>query len=65
MHGVTRPITLDVRLNKFLVDKELKFCRFGFSATGLLKRSQWGLGDVPLVGDDVKLELEIEFLKVV
>ena len=65
MHGVTRPIALDVRLNKFLVDKELKFCRFGFSATGLLKRSQWELGDVPLVGDDIRLELEIEFLKVV
>jgi len=65
MHGVTRTIALNVHLNKFLVDKELKFCRFGFSATGLLKRSQWGLGDVPLVGDDIRLELEIEFLKVV
>lgn len=63
MHGVTRRISLDVRLNKFLVDSELKFCRFGFSATGKLKRSQWGFGDVPLVGDEINLTLEIEFLK--
>ena len=64
MHGVTRRVVLDVRLNKFLVDPELKFCRFGFSAGGTLKRSQWGLGDIPLVGDDIRLDLEIEFLKV-
>ena len=65
LHGVTRAVTLDVRLNKFLVDSELKFCRFGFSASGVLKRSQWGLGDIPLVGDDIRLELEVEFVKVV
>lgn len=65
LHNVTHRVILNVRLNKFLVDKELKFCRFGFSANGILKRSQWGLGDIPLVGDIVDLELEIEFQKVV
>jgi polyisoprenoid-binding protein YceI len=65
MHGVKRPIELKVKLNKFLVGKELKFCRFGFTATGLLKRSDWGLGAVPLVGDDVTLDLNAEFTKTV
>ena len=63
MHGVTRPVTLGVTLNKFLVDDELKFCRFGFTVTGTLKRSQWGLGAVPLVGDDVVLDIDTEFVK--
>ena len=65
MHGITRRVALDVRLNKFLVDKELKFCRFGFSVKGTLQRSAWGLGDIPLVGDDISLDLEVEFLKAV
>jgi len=63
MHGMTRPVALKVKLNKFLVGKELKFCRFGFTATGVLKRSDWGLGAVPFVGDEVTLDLNVEFTK--
>ena len=65
MHGVTHPVTLAVRLNKFLVSATPKFTRFGFTATGTIKRSEWGLGNVPLVGDDVALEFDVEFTKVV
>jgi polyisoprenoid-binding protein YceI len=65
MHGVTHPVTLAVRLNKFLVAETPKFNRFGFTATATLSRSQWGLGNVPLVGDEVALEIDVEFTKVI
>ena len=65
MHGVTHPVTLAVRLNKFLVSATPKFTRFGFTATGTIKRSEWGLGNVPLVGDDVALDFDVEFTKAV
>jgi polyisoprenoid-binding protein YceI len=65
MRGLTRPVELKVRLNRFLVDDELKWTRFGFSASGTLKRSDWGMTAVPLVGDEVTLSIDVEFLKVV
>ena len=65
MHGVTHPVTLNVTLNKFLDDDELKFCRFGFTVTGTLERSQWGLGAVPLIPDEIKLDIDAEFVKAV
>lgn len=37
----------------------------GFSAKTQLKRSEWGLGyAVPMVGDDVEIVIEVEFIRV-
>jgi len=62
--GVTRPLTLDVTLigaGKRPMDGKLVL---GFSATGAFKRSDFGLQNLlPLVGDDVALEIEAEFDK--
>ena len=61
LRGVTRPVTLDVTLNKTgrhpFMDKYMA----GFSAAGVLRRSDFGMGHgVPFVGDEVKLILEVE-----
>jgi len=62
--GVTHPLTLDVTLigaGKRPMDGKLVL---GFSATGTFKRSDFGLSNLlPLVGDDVTLEIETEFDK--
>jgi polyisoprenoid-binding protein YceI len=66
LNGVTRPVTLDARFYGAgkapaqMGGKE----NVGFSATGTIKRSQFGLGlAVPMVGDDVKLEISAAFQK--
>jgi polyisoprenoid-binding protein YceI len=63
--GVTKPITLDVKLNGMLTKQPFsKLPTLGFSASGVVKRSDWGLDTyVPLIGDDVAIMLELEFAK--
>ncbi len=62
--GVTKPVTLDVTLNGAM--KEHPFVKkpaIGFSATGSIKRSEFGFDKyVPMIGDDVALLIEAEFL---
>jgi polyisoprenoid-binding protein YceI len=64
--GVTRPVTLDVtfygagKMPANMGGKE----NIGFRATGMIKRSDFGLGfGVPLVGDEVKLDIAAAFQK--
>ena len=60
--GMTKPVTLNVTLNKAGMHPMRKAPALGFSATGTLKRSEWGLGTfVPNVSDDVNLMIEAEF----
>jgi polyisoprenoid-binding protein YceI len=60
LHGVTKPIELKVRLNK-LGENMMKLKTAGFSATGTLKRSDFGITKyVPALGDEVLLDIESE-----
>lgn len=61
LHGVTRPVTLAVTLNA-LKRHPLTFKRTaGFSATGTLKRSDFGMDAwKSVVGDEVTLIIEVE-----
>jgi len=64
MKGITKPVTLDVVLNKVGQHFRSKKPIFGISATGNIKRSDWDLGlYTPHVGDDVDITIEIEFVK--
>ena len=64
MKGITKPLALDVTLNKVGENFRSKRPMFGVSATGKLKRSEWDLGyATPFVGDDVDLMIEVEFEK--
>jgi polyisoprenoid-binding protein YceI len=61
MLGITKPVVLDIVKNK--VDKNPMSNKpyAGFSATGALKRSDWGMSAyVPNVGDLATLRIELE-----
>jgi polyisoprenoid-binding protein YceI len=58
MRGVTRPLTLDVRILKVGSNARTGIATVGFNATAKLKRSDFGLGAfVPQVGDDIELTI--------
>lgn len=61
--GVTKPVTLDVTLNGVMEQQPFsQKPAIGFSATGTIKRSEWGLTTyVPNIGDDVQIIIEAEF----
>lgn len=59
--GVTKPVVLDVKLNKAGVQPLAKRAAVGFDATATVKRSEFGLGNyVPNVSDDVSLRITTE-----
>lgn len=59
---VTKPITLDVTINKAADDPMAKAYKLGFSAKGAVKRSDFGVDRyAPAVGDDVVIAIEAEF----
>jgi polyisoprenoid-binding protein YceI len=69
LHGVTKPLTLDARYNGGYAGHPMDpHARVGFSATGSLKRSDFGIsfgipapGTTMGVGDEVSVVLETEF----
>ena len=59
--GVTKPVVLDVTLNKAGEQPMAKRAAVGFDATAKVKRSEFGLGNyVPNVSDDVSLRITTE-----
>jgi polyisoprenoid-binding protein YceI len=59
--GVTKPVTMDVTLNKCDVHPMTKQPTCGFDATTTIKRSEWGMtGGIPMVSDDVKIMITVE-----
>jgi polyisoprenoid-binding protein YceI len=64
LHGVTKPVTLHVTLIGAGPNPFFKVYTVGFSATGSLKRSEFGVSKyVPAVGDEVTLILSGAFVK--
>lgn len=58
VRGVTRPVTLDVTINKVGTNPRLQLPAVGFEAMATLKRSDFGLGKfVPQVSDEVTLHI--------
>jgi polyisoprenoid-binding protein YceI len=58
IRGVTKPVTLDVTINKVGTNPRLKLAAVGFDATATLKRSDFGLDKfVPQVSDDVTIHI--------
>lgn len=61
LHGVRKPVVLDVRLNKIGVNPRNNVASIGFDATTTLKRSDFGLGRfVPQVSDEIRIEITVE-----
>lgn len=61
VHGVTKSVVLDAKLNKSGVHPMKKLQAIGFDATGTLKRSDFGVAAyVPNVSDEIKLHITTE-----
>ncbi len=59
--GITRPVVLDLTLNKVGLHPMKQTPHAGFSATARLKRSDFGMKyAVPMVSDEVELRIEVE-----
>jgi len=59
-HGVTKPVTLAVKINKIGENKMMQTQSAGFDADTTIKRSDWGVGAyVPNVSDEVKIHLTV------
>jgi len=62
LHGVTRPIELEAKLNAVGPNPFDKKPTVGFSITGSLKRSDYGIGFLtPMIGDEVTITADAEF----
>jgi len=62
LHGVTKPLTLQAKLNKAAPNPFDKRPTLGFSATGSLKRSDFGIATyIPVIGDLITLTIDAEF----
>ena len=61
VHGVTKPVTLDVTVNKIGPHGMTKKPSAGFDATATIKRTDFGVGQyVPNVSDEIRLEITVE-----
>jgi len=61
--GKSKPVTLDVRINRAADDDFAKAYKVGFSGKTAIKRSDFGVDKyVPFVGDDVEIIIEAEFV---
>jgi polyisoprenoid-binding protein YceI len=58
LHGVTKPVTLDVTVVKIGTNPRSGLPTIGFDAMTTLRRSEFGLGEyVPQVGDEIELHI--------
>jgi len=65
IHGVTKPITLDVVYNGKAINPMTKKTSHGFTVTGKLNRKDFSIGSGPasaVVGDEIELRSNVEFI---
>lgn len=61
VHGVTKPVVLDAKLNQQAMQPMLKVPAIGFDATATLKRSDFGVGAyVPAISDQISIRITTE-----
>lgn len=64
LHGETKPVTLDVKINKVGVSPVTDKVTVGFTASTIIKRSEFGITSyIPGVSDEVKIDIEAEAFK--
>jgi polyisoprenoid-binding protein YceI len=63
LRGTTKPVVWNVTFNGGLYNSLMQGHAVGFSARTTLKRSEWGMTKlVPMVADEVEVEVEVEFV---
>jgi polyisoprenoid-binding protein YceI len=61
LHGVTKSVVLDAKVNKTGPHPMLRRPAAGFSATTRIKRSDFGMTQmIPMIGDEIDIRIEAE-----
>jgi polyisoprenoid-binding protein YceI len=66
LHGITKPVELDVTFNGTVEHPYTKKTIAGFNVTGILKRSDFTIGGATpgaVVSDEVAINTNVEFIK--
>jgi polyisoprenoid-binding protein YceI len=64
LHGVSKPIVLNVKLNEAALSPITNKMTLGFSATTTLKRSDFGINALsPGLSDEVQIDIGAEAFK--
>lgn len=64
LHGITKPVTLDVTFTGAGPNAFSKVPTLGFHAEGMVKRSDFGMAKfVPIVSDETKIDISVAFEK--
>ena len=66
LHGVTKPVTMDLLYRGTVENPMSKTPTAGFQLTGTLKRSDFGIGEkfpAPMLSDEVQIKADGEFAK--
>ena len=62
--GVTKPAVLDVTINSAAMNRMVRKEMIGFSATGVIRRSDYGLDAYDqFVSDELRLNVQLEFVR--
>lgn len=64
LHGVTKPVTMQLEYRGTVVNQMNKANTAGFRVTGTIKRSDFGIGPkfpAPMISDDVEIKADGEF----
>jgi polyisoprenoid-binding protein YceI len=62
LHGITKPLVLHATVNRISPSPFGNAQTAGFSATGTLNRSDYGIKElIPMIGDEVVIEIDAEF----
>lgn len=61
IHGVTKPVTLEGKLNGIITDQRSQKLKAGLKLTGTIDRKDFGVGSKPFpVGDEVDMTIRLE-----
>jgi polyisoprenoid-binding protein YceI len=61
MHGVTKPVTLDGKLNGIITDERSQKLKAGLKLTGTVQRADFNVGGSGMpIGDEVAITINTE-----
>jgi polyisoprenoid-binding protein YceI len=66
LHGITKPVTMDLKYRGTIENPMSKKQTAGFQVTGVIKRSDFNLGSgfpAPMISDEVRIKADGEFVQ--
>lgn len=66
MHGITKPVTMNLTYNGTIENPMSKKPTTGFQLTGVIKRSEFNIGEkfpAPMISDEVRIKADGEFVQ--